>query len=551
MDPYGDETDGDTEPDVQSWDNVHLGASNGDFARLVPHSPAARTLFSQVVRLLDSDASKWNHVRSFIHYEAAYPDDSTTGSSFTTATPPPQHESVQEYCGYYRLNMTIPPANESLGWVLGSSRTNMPGNFVDFLLAPFTNKYALHSRHCRLRRLLETGVLLAISDSREVSVDGKIVQRDIKREEQDEQDYQASLQHGTSIGLGDLTYRLVYTDLNPKQQQRELQEALKRASTGLDKSVMLLSPTPSRHTIDYHGYSIFDANLHGTTSTVSLGYDKSNGKPVAVKMVKCTAAQFNDLRKEIEILGRLNDENVCKLEKVVNWDSSADPRMWRQDEGPTVGLILSPPATTGALGLLTSWKSLPDSATFLRDSIRQVASGLAHVHSLNILHRDIKPNNIVYHSTSPVHALIVDFGCSEPDPTSMRHDRGTMTYLAPEVMRVKNGESTQPFSFPSDVWSLGVTLIDFLLNKQFHKQLGEAATYEKFKKTMATNTVELHYPDFWNLVLELLAWDSEVRPTAMEVAQRLTDQEETRPEKVSRRASTNDEPSAKREKLQI
>ena len=140
----------------------------------------------------------------------------------------------------------------------------------------------------------------------QVSIDGKIVQRDTKRKEQDVQDYQAALQHDTIIGLGDLTYRLVYTDLNPKQQQRELQEALKRASTGLDKSVMLLSPTPSRNTIDYHGYSIFDANLHGTTSTVSLGYDKSNGKPVAVKMVKCTAAQFNDLRKEIEILGRLN-----------------------------------------------------------------------------------------------------------------------------------------------------------------------------------------------------------------------------------------------------
>jgi hypothetical protein len=34
-----------------------------------------------------------------------------------------------------------------------------------------------------------------------------------------------------------------------------------------------LSPTPSKPMIDYHGYSIFDANLHGTTSTVSLGYD--------------------------------------------------------------------------------------------------------------------------------------------------------------------------------------------------------------------------------------------------------------------------------------
>ena len=92
--------------------------------------------------------------------------------------------------------------------------------------------------------------------------------------------------------------------------------------------------------------------------------------------------------------------NVCKLEKVINWDASADPRMWRQDEGPTVGLIISPPVTIGALELLTSWKSLPNSATFLRDSVRQVASGLAHIHSLNILHRDIKPNNIVYHSTS-------------------------------------------------------------------------------------------------------------------------------------------------------
>jgi len=166
--PAGD-SDGDTEPDVPSWDNVYLGASNGDFARLVPHSPAARRLFSQVVRLLETDASKWYHVRRFIHYEITDTDESTPGSSFATATPPPQQQPAQDYCGYYRLNMTIPPANEGLGWVLGSSRANMPGNFVDLLLAPFTNEHALHSRHCRLRRLLQTGVLLAVSDSRKVT----------------------------------------------------------------------------------------------------------------------------------------------------------------------------------------------------------------------------------------------------------------------------------------------------------------------------------------------------------------------------------------------
>ncbi|KAF1952627.1 hypothetical protein CC80DRAFT_495156 [Byssothecium circinans] len=104
-----------------------------------------------------------------MHYETTHPDESTTDSSFATvATPPPQHEPLQDFCGYYRLNMTIPPANQGLGWITGSSRPNKPDNFVDFLLAPLTNEHALHSRHCNMRRLLETGVLIAISDSRKV-----------------------------------------------------------------------------------------------------------------------------------------------------------------------------------------------------------------------------------------------------------------------------------------------------------------------------------------------------------------------------------------------
>lgn len=159
---------GDTEPDVPSWDNVHLGVSNGDFARLLPHSPSARRCFSEVVRHLESDGENCHHVRNFIHYEPTHPEESTTDSSFATA-PLPQHKPLQDFCGYYRLNMAIPSANQGLGWIAGSSRQNKPDNFVDFLLAPFTNEHALHSRHCRLRRLLETGVLIAISDSRKVT----------------------------------------------------------------------------------------------------------------------------------------------------------------------------------------------------------------------------------------------------------------------------------------------------------------------------------------------------------------------------------------------
>lgn len=69
---------------------------------------------------------------------------------------------------------------------------------------------------------------------------------------------------------------------------------------------MLLSSTLSKPTIGYCGYSIFDANLHGAKSIALLGYDKSNGKLVAFKIVKWTRAQCNDLRKVSDILGRLN-----------------------------------------------------------------------------------------------------------------------------------------------------------------------------------------------------------------------------------------------------
>jgi len=139
-------------------------------------------------------------------------------------------------------------------------------------------------------------------------VDSRNFQRDDKKP-QHERDFQATLQHGTSIRLGDLTYVLVYTDLSQEQKQRELEAALAQANAMPPNSVMLLSPTPSKPTIDYHGYSIYDANHHGATSSVSLGFDKSNGKPVAVKMVKCTASQFGDLRREIGILSRIS--HVC------------------------------------------------------------------------------------------------------------------------------------------------------------------------------------------------------------------------------------------------
>ncbi|MET4639547.1 serine/threonine-protein kinase [Mycetocola sp. 2940] len=84
----------------------------------------------------------------------------------------------------------------------------------------------------------------------------------------------------------------------------------------------------------------------------------------------------------------------------------------------------------------------------------QVSSALAAAHKLRIVHRDVKPGNILI--TADGSAMISDFGISHAlgdatiTATGMMH--GTPAYLAPEVAR------GLPTSFASDVFSLGATL---------------------------------------------------------------------------------------------
>jgi len=89
------------------------------------------------------------------------------------------------------------------------------------------------------------------------------------------------------------------------------------------------------------------------------------------------------------------------------------------------------------------------------DMIRQVAAGLAHAHSLNVLHRDVKPENILVFSDG--RAVLADFGASRFASKASRTytDAGTLGYMAPEQAygRAKLG---------SDVFSLGLIAYETL-----------------------------------------------------------------------------------------
>lgn len=178
----------------------------------------------------------------------------------------------------------------------------------------------------------------------------------------------------------------------------------------------------------------------GGASVVHRGWDRRLERPVAVKVFTVEAPAAAD--REARLAAGMDHPGlvpVYDVEELGGHDAVVMPLV----EGPSLAARL---ADAGPM---------PVSETLRIGA--QLAAGLAHVHAHGIVHRDVKPSNVLLGERG---ARLTDFGIARvPGTTTITGDGlvlGTAAYLAPEQIRA---EEVGP---AADVFALGLVLIECL-----------------------------------------------------------------------------------------
>ena len=77
------------------------------------------------------------------------------------------------------------------------------------------------------------------------------------------------------------------------------------------------------------------------------------------------------------------------------------------------------------------------------------------------MHLDISPGNLAITSLDNPKGIIIDLDAAVESVPCFDHGKGTLPYLAPEIVALKNGVTNKPFEKSVDIWALGLCMFDF------------------------------------------------------------------------------------------
>ena len=245
----------------------------------------------------------------------------------------------------------------------------------------------------------------------------------------------------------------------------------------------------------------------GGMGEVYLAQDTKLDRKVAIKVLQPDSLADENLKKrllrEAQAAAKLDHPNICAIYDVNEADSFTFIVM-QYIEGESLAEMM---------------ERKPIGLTTVLALAEQAAEGLAEAHEHGIVHRDIKPQNIMIGPRGQL--KILDFGLAKMRSESVDHEAatatllsrpghviGTMPYMSPEQVQ---GE---PLDASSDVFSLGVTLYEVLAGKHPFKDKSSAATMSRILRDDPIPTEQFQAqvsPELETLLRKMLSKDKTAR----------------------------------------
>lgn len=206
-------------------------------------------------------------------------------------------------------------------------------------------------------------------------------------------------------------------------------------------------------------YRVLEPLGRGGMAEVYKGYHPLLDRYVALKVLHAhfsTDAQFQErFQREAATVARLRHPNIVQVHDF-GWQDNITFMAMEYIQGITLKERL--------IGLRAGGRPMPiaEAATI----VREVAAALDHAHNHGLVHRDVKPANILLRNGSDEHAaqqaILTDFGIAKilegVQLTITGMSLGTPDYMAPEQV------SGEPVGAQTDVYALGVVYFELLTN---------------------------------------------------------------------------------------
>eukprot|EP00746_Dinoflagellata_sp_MGD_P127046 gnl/MRDRNA2_/MRDRNA2_61737_c0_seq1.p1 gnl/MRDRNA2_/MRDRNA2_61737_c0~~gnl/MRDRNA2_/MRDRNA2_61737_c0_seq1.p1 ORF type:complete len:698 (-),score=132.48 gnl/MRDRNA2_/MRDRNA2_61737_c0_seq1:125-2218(-) len=240
----------------------------------------------------------------------------------------------------------------------------------------------------------------------------------------------------------------------------------------------------------------------GATASVWEGMHETTGLAVAVKVFDQGSRDKRQAVREAKILEKIKHQNIIEVFEVV--------------ETTTLANIVSELVRGESLRHFCQrqpWRRLEEDLA--RKLYYQVCDAVRHCHDQNIVHRDLKLENVLLDSTGE-NVKLIDFGFACQVGTKcakLKAFCGTPSYMAPEIVR---GESYSGFA--ADIWALGVVLFGLLCGALPFAGKNELQLYSRIRR--GTFRVPEGIGDrATRLIKAILRPDAAARPSATQLAQ--------------------------------